>query len=113
MGSDANTQSIRWPKGEQAATNGFESSLDAIGTRHGTDKSSSHHGYLDFYERFFRDLRYKQITLLEIGVLRGESARMWNEYFEYGKIIGVDVNPEALQSQDDRIIIEIANQSNV
>ena len=54
-------------------------SLDEIGIETGTDKSSMHHGYLDFYEMFFETLRDKPVRILEIGVLGGASVMMWEE----------------------------------
>jgi hypothetical protein len=87
--------------------------LDAIGSKYGTDKAAFHHGYLDFYERFLRDLRDDAVCLLEIGVAQGNSVRTWREYFPSGRIIGVDINKEAVQYAGDRITIEIADQSNV
>jgi hypothetical protein len=87
--------------------------LETIGARHGTDKSARHHGYLEFYERFFRDLRNEPICLLEIGVLEGASVRMWSEYFPRARVIGVDVNPDVVKFETERITIEIANQANV
>ena len=88
-------------------------SLDTIGLKCGTDKATSFHGYLDFYERFFRDLREEPIKLLEIGVFHGQSVKMWSEYFPLGRIIGVDINPGARKYADKRILIEIADQSNI
>lgn len=89
-------------------------SLDEIGRRNATDKSSLHHNYLVFYERFFRELRLQPgLTLLEIGVLDGASARMWEEYFEDCDVIGVDVDRSKIKHQAGRIKIEIADQSDV
>ena len=56
-------------------------SLDSIGLRYGTDKSSLHHDYLDFYDRFLSPLRLEPICILEIGVWYGASLSMWAEYF--------------------------------
>ena len=79
----------------------------------GTDKARDWHGYLEFYERFFASLRDQPVRLLEIGVFRGQSVKMWSEYFAVGQIIGADIDPAALQYAADRIIIEIADQSNI
>lgn len=89
-------------------------SLDVIGLRHQTDKSSAHHNFLVFYERFFRDLReVPGLRLLEIGVYAGASIRTWEEYFPTASIVGADVNPDALQYASARTTIEIADQSNI
>ena len=87
--------------------------LDDIGLRHGTDKASSGHDYLTFYENYFAPLRRERITLLEIGVLKGQSLRTWAEYFDNARIIGVDISPAVRTHATDRITIEIADQSNV
>jgi hypothetical protein len=51
------------------------STLDVIGLKHGTDKASSGHNYLEFYESFFAPLRENQLTVLEIGVYQGASLK--------------------------------------
>jgi len=47
--------------------------------------------YFDIYDHHFTPFRENQITLLEIGIFRGGSLRMWKEYFHKSKVIGVDV----------------------
>jgi len=84
--------------------------LDELALKHGTDKSSKYHDYCKAYEQLFQPLKSKPITLLEIGVYKGESLRMWKEFFSYGMIVGVDIDPECKQYEDSRIIIEIADQ---
>jgi predicted O-methyltransferase YrrM len=101
-------------QGANMPHSGLSQSLDEIGLKFQTDKASHHHGYLGFYERFFADLRdRKDLRLLEIGVHQGASARMWEEYFPDGRIIGVDVNPDARQHASGRIVVELADQSDV
>jgi len=87
--------------------------LDSIGLRHGTDKSSAHHDYLNFYEFFFEPLRYAQLRLLEIGVFGGASLRTWEEYFPNAAIVGADISPQAKQFERGRVRIELLDQSNV
>jgi len=87
--------------------------LDELGLKHGTDKSSAHHDYLRFFETFFAPVRDEPITLLEIGVHRGASLRTWEDYFPRAKIIGVDILPTCKRFERDRVTIELADQSNV
>jgi hypothetical protein len=87
--------------------------LDGLGLKHGTDKASSNHDYLHFYETFFAPLRNSQLTMLEIGVLDGASLRTWEEYFPKASIIGVDITPACKMHEKNRIKVELADQSNV
>ena len=78
----------------------MKKTMDEIAIECCTDKASRHaterpHNYCPHYELFFAPLRESPVRLLEIGVSRGESIRMWMEYFPYGVIFGVDNNPEA------------------
>ena len=88
-------------------------SLDEIGLKHQTDKSSLTHNYLNFYELFFEPLRTTDIKILEIGVYHGASLKTWEEYFSKANIIGVDINTETKKYESNRTTIEIANQSNI
>ncbi len=83
--------------------------LEEIGRSYGTDKSSLGHGYLDFYERFLRQLRFSEVRLLELGVQGGPSLRMWKEYFERGHIVGMDIDPACAKWAEDRIEICIGD----
>jgi len=91
--------------------NDSQISLDQIGVKTNTDKSSIHHNYLVFYEKFLESNRQKPIKLLEIGVAGGASARMWEEYFPNAQIVAADINPDCLQYKSNRITIEISDQS--
>lgn len=69
-------------------------SLNEIGVKHGTDKSTITHCYLDNYAKYFESWRDKEFTMLEIGVAAGNSIRMWREYFPKAKVYGIDINPD-------------------
>jgi demethylmacrocin O-methyltransferase len=59
-----------------------------------TDKRSGDGmGYLPIYEKYFSPLRDQSIHLLEVGVNMGASILVWLEYFQNGKISGVDIEP--------------------
>lgn len=60
----------------------------AFGMTEGTDKSL--HGYTKVYHELMRDKRYSPIQLLEIGIFKGNSLRMWQDYFTEGNICGID-----------------------
>lgn len=84
--------------------------LDILGALEGTNKSAGIHGYLDAYEEFLWPLRDERFTLVEIGVFRGASLRMWRSYFKNAQIVGVDVIPDCKQYEEPRITIEIGSQ---
>jgi Methyltransferase domain len=86
--------------------------LDAIGILHGTDKSSKGHSYLQYYEIFFDQFRFKEINILEIGVDKGDSVRMWREYFSHGEIHGIDIRGDYEYLNQEGIITHIVDQSN-
>jgi hypothetical protein len=87
--------------------------LDDLGKKHGTDKSSLHHGYLDFYGDLFYDLRTEPVVFLEIGVAGGNSIRMWEEWFSHpeARIYGVDIEDRPLDPFDKRTSIIIGDAS--
>jgi len=82
--------------------------LEELGMLYDTDKV--HHRYLPHYENRFRELQMQPVTLVEIGILRGASLRMWRDYFPFGQIVGVDIDSDAL-FEEDRIKTFQASQS--
>lgn len=84
------------------------SKLTEIGLKFGTDKARFHH-FTDFYEKHLSHLRNKEIKLLEIGIFKGESLKMWKEYFPNATIYGADIL-DMSSLQEDRILIETCNQ---
>jgi cephalosporin hydroxylase len=80
-----------------------------------TDKGDAFHrfageSFLDVYERYFAPWRHRPVTLLEIGVHQGESLRMWREFFPFGRIFGLDIDPACKVHEGDRIHVEIGSQ---
>lgn len=67
--------------------------LDKLAIWHGTDKSSSGHNYTKYYEMFFGPFKKLEpmINLLEIGIDKGDSLKMWADYFPSGRIHGIDI----------------------
>ena len=61
-----------------------------IGNKYQSTKSKN--GFLEIYFNYFNVLKDKEINILEIGVDKGESLKIWREYFSKAKICGVDIN---------------------
>lgn len=66
--------------------------LHDLGMIYGTDKATFH-GYLDFYEDHFPDPDEFTGRLLEIGIMDGNSIRMWSDYYPSAGIVGIDNHP--------------------
>jgi SAM-dependent methyltransferase len=58
-------------------------------------------GYLCYYDPFLVQWVDKEITLLEIGVLKGGSIALWRDYFPQGTIVGIDYNLSRLRPEHD------------
>eukprot|EP00943_MAST-04B_sp_MAST-4B-sp1_P004842 g4842.t1 len=63
--------------------------LKEIGTEERNDKIMDHH-YDEVYSFLFKDLRNKKIKVLEIGTSQS-SMSLWQRYFPYAEIYGVDL----------------------
>jgi len=69
----------------------MKKSLHQIGLETKTDKAD-YHNFCQFYDDNFNHLRDSKISLLEIGILKECSMKMWREYFEHASIHGIDIN---------------------
>lgn len=93
--------------------------LNELGKKHRTDKSADGkkgeegkgHDYLRLYERYLGLDRDRVMSVLEIGVQKGASIRMWEEYFPNAQIYGLDINESALRVTGSRITINLVDQS--
>jgi hypothetical protein len=87
--------------------------LDEIGLETSTDKNSRYHTYLDTYDELFKHVRRKPITLLEQGVLAGDSLKMFDTYFTHPKsrICGLDIEKRFHPGPGSRITTFLGNQN--
>jgi len=68
--------------------------------------------YFDVYHRHFSRFIDTECVVVEIGVAQGGSLKMWKHYFgSKAKIIGLDINPECKQFEEENIQIFIGSQS--
>lgn len=72
----------------------FSKSLIDIGKNYNTDKTVS--GFVQIYEDLFANFRNTEKSILEIGINRGDSLRMWREYFPKARIMGADIRQSTL-----------------
>lgn len=88
--------------------------MDKIGSDLKTDKCHSGHDYLRKYEFFLERWENESINVLELGVLKGASIKMWGEYFKKATIYGVDidVNAKKYEGSNRKIIIRDLSQKN-
>jgi len=89
--------------------------LQVLGSEHGTDKGNDHHtfegvSYLDVYSHYFDPIRDRVTQVLELGVLRGQSLKMWRDYFPSAEVWGVDINPTAVADYGPRIHVVTGSQ---
>ena len=67
--------------------------------------------YFEIYDRHFKAFRDKEVHVVEIGVSHGGSLKMWQEYFGADAYIyGVDVNPDCVKHEEEKIKIFIGDQ---
>jgi len=63
--------------------------LIEIGKKYPSSKNVT--GFLEIYENYFKELKEKEINILEIGVENGDSLRIWRDYFRKANICGLDI----------------------
>lgn len=68
----------------------------------GTDKNTVHSYVSAFYEDTFLPYKDKEVSILEIGIARGDSLLLWEKYFKNSKLIyGLD--------NHDQLSLEVRN----
>ncbi len=79
-----------------------------------TDVHKWHH-YFDIYSKHFEQYRDRPIRMLEIGVFRGGSLRMWKNYFHADStIVGIDIDNscQAHEIAEQNVYVRIGSQAN-
>jgi len=79
----------------------------------GADVHKWYH-YFDIYTRHLSQYRDRPIRMLEIGVFRGGSLKMWKQYFHpESTIVGIDIDEscQAHELADQNIFVRIGSQA--
>ena len=84
------------------------SRLHQLGLKYQTDKAT-YHNFCDDYELFLSP--YTINCIVEVGIYRGHSLRMWSEFYPEAKIIGLDIDTSSLINEYN-ISSYIADQNN-
>ena len=64
--------------------------LKELFNKYGCDKARKHH-YNLVYQKEFEAIKEQHLTILEVGVFKGESTQAWVDYFPNAKIYGLDI----------------------
>ena len=64
--------------------------LTKISNKFGCDKSDKNHKYTIRYHNYFEKDRHGKFNLLELGFGKGNSVKMWMEYFVKANLVCVD-----------------------
>uniref|UniRef100_A0A6C0KFZ6 Methyltransferase n=1 Tax=viral metagenome TaxID=1070528 RepID=A0A6C0KFZ6_9ZZZZ len=70
------------------SSDSVQTDLCELASKYETDKVQ--HGYTIYYDQVLKNIRYKKINMLEIGIFKGSSIKMWNDYFSFGEIYCID-----------------------
>lgn len=81
-----------------------ELNLQELSVHYGSDKCDGNHtvngrNYLDVYRRYLQPFQSTASVVVEVGVLKGASLRMWRDYFDKAYIWGLDHNPLSVFSE--------------
>lgn len=87
--------------------------LDELALKYKTDKGSYYHNYTLYYDMIFDKIKDQFLKILEIGVNKGSSLKMWKDYFSNSLIYGIDIHPTCKTIEEERIKVFIGDQSNL
>ena len=84
--------------------------LSELAKNFNTDKGIGSHEYTEVYDTYLSSFRDEKLKFLEVGVFKGESLKLWEEYFQNADIIGLDINPDCKQYEGGRRKVYIGSQ---
>lgn len=63
--------------------------------KNNSDKCPAIHNFVEVYDHFLGPMRGSATSILEIGVLAGESMHLWADYFSGAMIHGIDIEDKS------------------
>lgn len=94
-----------------------DNDLDAIARKYGTDKSTtgtrelSAKAYTIAYDKYLEPVRHEPIVMLEIGIWKGASLRMWEEFLPNARLFAIDIDPACRVHETTRTKVFIGDQT--
>lgn len=82
--------------------------LHGLAAKYDTDKLT--HGFIDIYVEHFKGKELDIRNMLEIGVHKGQSLRMWRDHFKLAEIEGWDINSYEPGVFGPRTTTKVVNQ---
>jgi len=76
-----------------------------------TDKGIHFHYFTEIYEHIFFPLKDTPIKIFEIGIWMGGSLNLWQDYFPYATIYGIDIVDKS-ELNTEKIKTFVADQAN-
>ncbi len=87
--------------------------MDTLALNAGTDKSSAFHNYTSVYSKYFDKIKNDRLVFLEIGIYKGDSVKLWENYFPNADLHFIDITSEYIQYNSTRSHYHFLNQKNV
>lgn len=86
--------------------------IDDLALAAGTDKSSAYHNYTKIYAQYFDSIRMQPLKFLEIGIFKGDSVKLWENYFPNADLHFVDITSIYIKYFSPRAQYHFADQEN-
>ncbi|MBS0620861.1 MAG: class I SAM-dependent methyltransferase [Verrucomicrobia bacterium] len=85
-------------------------SMDQLAIWAHADKGSFFHNYTEVYSQYLQPIRNDPIKFLEIGIYKGESAKLWEAYFPRADLHLIDITFAAVEYTPTRAKYHLVNQ---
>lgn len=85
--------------------------LNQIALQAGADKSSAFHNYTEIYAQYFAKFRNEPIKFMEIGIYKGSSVKLWEQYFPNAELHFIDITTKYIEYYSQRSHYHFVDQS--
>lgn len=85
-------------------------------TNNNSDKEGLHKYISNFYCEKLSPIKDKKLNILEIGIFKGDSLKLWEDYFQNSNVYGMDVANHSQYIHSNRVtqyIMDAYNESTI